>query len=131
MPDLVNANVEADALDGGEGDAAGRAMAALEDRAAHVAARLAEVANTKRFLILCHLAKRHMEAGGGVVGEASVGELQAVVGLSQSALSQHLARLRAAGMVATRRESQTIRYRLADDETRALMRALHATFCAP
>lgn len=101
-------------------------VSALEERANHVAARLAEVANAKRLLILCHLAKLEAEGGSG---EASVGELQRAVGLSQSALSQHLARLRQAGMVATRRESQTIHYRLADDETRSLMRALYETFC--
>lgn len=99
----------------------------LEGRAGEVAARLAEAANPKRLLILCHLAKREAEG----TGEASVGELQAQVGLSQSALSQHLARLRAAGMVATRREGQVIHYRLANDETRRLMRALYAAFCAP
>ena len=99
----------------------------LELRAGHVASRLGEVSNAKRLLILCHLAK--LEADGGS-GEASVGEIQRVVSVSQSALSQHLARLRAAGMVETRREGQTIHYRLADDETRALMHALYSTFCA-
>ncbi|MBM2576290.1 helix-turn-helix transcriptional regulator [Jannaschia sp. Os4] len=122
MTDLVNANVFA-------GSDAGP-MAALEQRAQHVASRLAEAANPKRLLILCHLAKRQADAPEGADGEASVGELQAVVGLSQSALSQHLARLRAAGMVATRRDGLVIHYRLADDETRALMRALYETFCA-
>ena len=100
--------------------AAAEAMAALEARAGHVAARLSVMANAKRLLILCRLAE----------GEASVGELQAVVGLSQSALSQHLARLREAGMVATRREAQMIHYRLSDGETRALMGALYEVFCA-
>lgn len=102
-------------------------LADLEAKAGHVAARLAEAGNPKRLLILCHLAKLEKEG----TGEASVGALQDVIGLSQSALSQHLARLRAAGMVATRRESQTIHYRLADDETRALMAALYGVFCAP
>ena len=102
-------------------------MDALEERAAYVAERLGEVSNAKRLLLLCHLAK--LEADGGS-GEASVGELQGVVGLSQSALSQHLARLRAADMVATRREGQVIHYRLADDETRALIMALYTIFCA-
>ena len=108
-------------------------VAALEERAVHVAARLAEVANAKRLLVLCHLAKLETRAAGNAagnaVGEASVGELQRAVGLSQSALSQHLARLRAAGMVATRRSGQCILYRLADDETRRLMHALYKTFC--
>ena len=77
-------------------------------------------ANPRRLMILCRLAE----------GEASVGDLQRFVGLSQSALSQHLARLRGAGMVATRREAQTIYYRLADADTRALMVALYQIFCA-
>ena len=115
MPDLVNADIPQDV-----------AYRQLQERASHVAARLREMANDRRLLILCHLAKLDALGEGG---EASVGELQAVVGLSQSALSQHLARLRAAGMVATRRDAQTIRYRLADDETRRLMAALYETFC--
>lgn len=103
------------------GDGAGAAIADLQQRADHVADRLALMANSKRLLILCRLAE----------GEASVGQLQSFVGLSQSALSQHLGRLRAAGMVATRREAQTIFYRLADPETQALMGALYDVFCAP
>ena len=136
MPVSVNANVVAEAGEasdgtGGAGVTTFPHVAALEERAAHVAARLAEVANAKRLLILCYLAKLEAEAEANADGtsEASVGELQGAVGLSQSALSQHLARLRAAGMVATRRQSQTIHYRLADDETRRLMRALYDTFC--
>ena len=121
MSDLVNADISH------RSEARG-AFAELEDRAAHAATRLGEVANAKRLLLLCHLAKLESEGGAG---EASVGELQSVVGLSQSALSQHLARLRAAGMVTTRRDGQTIHYRLADDETRALMHALYRTFCGP
>ena len=93
--------------------------AALRVRAEHVAGRLALVANAKRLLILCELA----------TGERSVGALQAVVGLGQSALSQHLAKLREAGMVETRREGQTIHYRIGDPDTEALMAALYDTFC--
>lgn len=96
------------------------AIGALEEKAEHVAARLEMMANPRRLMILCRLAE----------GEASVGDLQRFVGLSQSALSQHLARLRGAGMVATRREAQTIYYRLADADTRALMAALYEIFCA-
>lgn len=96
-------------------------LAALEQHADHVAGRLALIANARRLLILCRLAE----------GEASVSEIQTVVGLSQSALSQHLGRLRSAGMVATRREAQTIFYRLADDEIGTLMEALYEVFCAP
>jgi DNA-binding transcriptional ArsR family regulator len=94
-------------------------VAALEERAEYVAERLTLVANPKRLLILCELAK----------GEVSVGALQARVGLSQSALSQHLAKLREAGMVGTRREAQTIRYRITDPELGVLMSALYEAFC--
>ncbi len=64
------------------------------------------LANEKRLLILCFLAVR---------GEMTVGELVGVVKLSQSALSQHLAKLRADGLVEFRRASQTLHYRVADD----------------
>ena len=94
-------------------------VAALQEKADHVASRLALVANAKRLLILCEL----------VQGERSVGRLQEAVGLSQSALSQHLAKLRDAGMVETRRESQTIYYRIGDSETAVLMAALYDAFC--
>lgn len=94
-------------------------VAALQERADYVAGRLALVANAKRLLILCELVK----------GERSVGSLQSAVGLSQSALSQHLAKLREAGMVATRRESQTIHYRISDPDLEILMAALYDAFC--
>lgn len=84
-----------------------------------MAGRLALVSNAKRLLILCELVK----------GERSVGSLQAAVGLSQSALSQHLAKLRDADMVETRRESQTIYYRIGDKELELLMAALYEAFC--
>ncbi len=79
------------------------------------------MANERRLTILCHLAG----------GERSVGALEAVLDLSQSALSQHLARLRADRLVLTRREGQTIYYRLAGGEATAIMAALHAIFCGP
>jgi DNA-binding transcriptional ArsR family regulator len=53
------------------------------------------------------------------------------VDVSQSALSQHLAVLREAGIVTTRREAQTIWYTLAEGPAHAVMAALHASFCAP
>ncbi|MCK0166167.1 metalloregulator ArsR/SmtB family transcription factor [Jannaschia sp. S6380] len=70
-------------------------------------------------LILCLLAE----------GEASAGALQDVVGLSQAALSQHLAKLRGGGVFATRCEAQTIHYRLADPQIEAVMAAPYDTFC--
>lgn len=80
---------------------------------------LALMGNPKRLMILCRLAE----------GEASVGSLATAVNLGQSALSQHLAKLRGAGLVATRREAQTIHYSLASDEVRAIMLALYDVFC--
>jgi ArsR family transcriptional regulator len=94
-------------------------VVALEERAEYVAERLSLLANSRRLLILCELAK----------GELSVGAIQGRVGLSQSALSQHLAKLRDAGMVATRRDAQTVYYRIADPELEVLMSALYEAFC--
>ncbi|MEF9602284.1 metalloregulator ArsR/SmtB family transcription factor [Paracoccus sp. PXZ] len=94
-------------------------IAALEGRAEYVAERLSMLANAKRLLILCELAK----------GEMSVGALQGRVGLSQSALSQHLARMREAEMVATRREAQTVYYRIDDPRLEQLMAALYDAYC--
>lgn len=98
---------------------ASRSVVALQEKADHVAGRLALVANAKRLLILCEL----------VQGERSVGALQAAVGLGQSALSQHLAKLREAGMVDTRREGQTVHYRISDPDVQVLMAALYEAFC--
>ncbi|WP_334146807.1 ArsR/SmtB family transcription factor [Hyphomicrobium sp.] len=82
---------------------------------------LKALANQHRLMILCELHK----------GERSVSALEAVVPLSQSALSQHLAKLREGGFVATRRESQTIYYSLADSRVVRLIGVLHELFCAP
>ena len=62
------------------------------------------MANEQRLLILCHLSN----------GEKSVGELTALLGLNQSATSQHLQKLRLEGVLTTRRAAQSIYYRLAD-----------------
>ncbi len=96
-------------------------IAVLEERAEEAAALLAAMANAKRLLVLCHL----------VDGEQSVGDLAAIAGISQSALSQHLAKLRLQGLVATRREAQTIYYSLASAEVRALIETLYRLYCAP
>ncbi len=79
------------------------------------------LANRNRLVILCELLK----------GERSVTALQSAVGLSQSALSQHLARLREDEIVATRRESQVIHYSLASDHVRRLIGLLYELYCAP
>lgn len=75
---------------------------------------LRALANPQRLKILCLLAS----------GELSVGDIQAHLGLAQSALSQHLAKLRAQNLVATRRRSQTIYYRIVDEEALAMAGAL-------
>jgi ArsR family transcriptional regulator, virulence genes transcriptional regulator len=94
---------------------------ALEDKTAEVADILRALANERRLAILCTLVER---------GEASVNSLAAVVGLSQSALSQHLARMREEGLVTFRRESQTLWYRIADPRIEELLATLHKLFCA-
>ena len=98
-----------------------RSLARLKANAGEAAAFLLLLANDKRLLILCELM---------MSGETSVGALADSVDLSQSALSQHLAKLRADGLVETRRESQTIYYRVSRDKrvgrTLALLKQL---FC--
>jgi DNA-binding transcriptional ArsR family regulator len=90
-------------------------------RQAGEAARLLKLmANEKRLLILCFLAVR---------GEMTVGELVDVVKLSQSALSQHLGKLRADGVVAFRRTSQTLHYRVADRRALQLLGVLKQIYC--
>jgi ArsR family transcriptional regulator len=81
---------------------------------------LKAMANECRLLVLCHLAEG---------GELSVGQLQDRVGLSQSALSQHLAKLREEGLVATRKEAQTVFYRICDPKAEQLLQLLHDLFC--
>lgn len=81
---------------------------------------LKRMANKNRLMILCVLAEQD---------ELSVGGLNEKVPLSQSALSQHLSVLRKAGLVSTRRESQTIFYRLNDERAETLLQSLHKVFC--
>jgi ArsR family transcriptional regulator, virulence genes transcriptional regulator len=87
-----------------------------------VADLLKALANARRLLILCTLAER---------GEAKVGELSAAVGLSASAVSQHLSRMREEGLVTARRDRQMIWYRIADRRTAALLAHLQRNFCQP
>jgi DNA-binding transcriptional ArsR family regulator len=82
---------------------------------------LKALANRYRLLILCELYQ----------GELSVTALQQRIGLSQSALSQHLARLREDSLVSTRRHSQTIYYSLANQDVIKTISLLHELFCAP
>ena len=93
----------------------------MQASAAEAAAFLRLLGNDRRLLVLCHL----ME------GERSVNWLAERVDLSPSALSQHLTRLRADKLVRTRREGQTIHYRLADQRVARLLGLLYEMFCAP
>ena len=91
----------------------------MADHAADAAGLMKALGNESRLMILCMLADR----------ERSVGELNETIPLSQSALSQQLARLRQQGIVKTRRESQTIFYSLADGPAERVIHLLHETYC--
>lgn len=93
---------------------------ALAAKAVEASRLLRTLANEHRLLILCHLSGRP---------EMAVGALVAEVGLSQSALSQHLARLRAEELVAFRRDSQTLHYRIADEGVLRILGALSDIYC--
>lgn len=93
----------------------------LEAKAEEVAAILMAMANPKRLVVMCTL----------LGGEKSVGALAEIVNLSPAALSQHLGKLRALRLVATRRDGQTIHYSLASAEVRAVLETLYRVFCAP
>lgn len=92
----------------------------MEANAGDVAGLLRALANERRLMILCKLVEW---------GEANVNTLADAVGLSQSALSQHLAKMRAEGLVTYRRESQTLWYRIADPRIEQLFSTLHRLFC--
>jgi ArsR family transcriptional regulator, virulence genes transcriptional regulator len=96
------------------------AIAGLEANADEAAGFLKLLANEHRLLILCHLVTNR---------EMTVNDLADAVGLSQSALSQHLGRLREDGLVAFRREAQTLHYRIADPRTVKLLTTLKQIFC--
>ncbi|WP_424363402.1 ArsR/SmtB family transcription factor [Methylocystis parvus] len=95
-------------------------LQALIPKAEEAEQFLKALANAHRLMILCELLE----------GEACVTQLQKAVGLSQSSLSQHLARLRQDALVKTRRESRTIYYSLADDRVKRMIALLHDIFCA-
>ncbi len=91
----------------------------MQLHAADAAGLMKALGNESRLMILCVLAE----------GERSVGDLNTVVPLSQSALSQQLARLRQQGLVKTRRESQTIYYSLAEGPADRVIKLLHEIYC--
>lgn len=92
----------------------------LARQAGDAAQLLKLLGNEKRLLVLCFLAAR---------GEMTVGELVDVVKLSQSALSQHLGKLRADGLVTFRRTSQTLHYSVADKRALRVLQVLKEIYC--
>ncbi len=93
----------------------------LKENAGKAAGLLKSMSHPSRLMVLCHLMN----------GECPVSELNQAVPLSQSALSQHLASLREAGLVQTRRESQTIHYRLDSEAVSAIVQTLYGIYCNP
>ncbi|WP_020209153.1 ArsR/SmtB family transcription factor [Gilvimarinus chinensis] len=91
----------------------------LQANATQAAGFLKMLANEKRLMILCAL----------INGELSVSDLNQQVPLSQSALSQHLAALREAELVSTRRDSQKIYYRLNGDAAVRIIEVLQSIYC--
>ena len=92
----------------------------LRESARRASILLKAMSNEHRLMILCQLSQ----------GERSVGEMERLIGLSQSALSQHLARLRRDGLVHTRRQAQTIFYSLSGNEAEAVINTLYGLYCA-
>ena len=93
----------------------------FEASAGEAAKLLRALGNERRLMILCQLTE----------GERSVGELLPLVGLSQSALSQHLAKLRDEALVSTRRDGTTIFYRIADPAVLKVIAVLAEIYCPP
>lgn len=96
-------------------------LATFETKADEVAQILKAIGNARRLMVLCKLAEH---------GERTVGDLAEDVGLSQSALSQHLTRMRDEDLVTFRRESQTLWYRIDDPRIEALLGTLYQLYCS-
>jgi ArsR family transcriptional regulator len=95
-------------------------MATFEAKAGEVSALLKAMGNARRLMVLCKLVEH---------GEMTVGDLAREVGLSLSALSQHLAKMRDEGLVGFRRESQVLWYRIADPRIETLLATLYQLYC--
>lgn len=91
----------------------------MQARAEEAAELLKALSNPQRLRVMCLL----------IDGEKTVGEINAEVELSQSALSQHLAVLREGGLVQTRREAQNVFYSVSDGPVQRLMHTLHDIYC--
>lgn len=93
----------------------------MAEHAGEASQVLKSIANPSRLMILCALTE----------GEQSVSAINTRVPLSQSALSQHLGRLRTEGLVNFRKERQSVLYRIHDPRIVALMSRLYELYCAP
>lgn len=91
----------------------------MQTNAAAAELLLKQLANANRLMVLCHL----------VAGEKTVGDLAEAVGLSQSALSQHLSGLRKAGLVKADKRGLSVYYRIHSMEAQALLSVLHLIYC--
>lgn len=91
----------------------------MKENAFRASALLKAMSNQHRLMILCQLSQ----------GEMCVGELEEIIDLSQSALSQHLARLRRDKLVKTRRQAQTIFYSLDGEEAPSIIEVLYGLYC--
>ena len=91
----------------------------MQENAGKACGLLKAMANEVRLMVLCQL----------IEGERTVTELQEAVGLSQSAMSQHLAVLREQDIVTTRRDGQSVHYRIANAHAMAIMTTLHHEYC--
>ncbi|MBI1275186.1 metalloregulator ArsR/SmtB family transcription factor [bacterium] len=91
----------------------------MQRNAARAEAMLKQMANRHRLLVLCNL----------VTGEKTVSELMEMLGISQSALSQHLSKMRAAGLVNAEKRGQQVYYRISSVEAQALLSTLYLMFC--
>lgn len=98
-----------------------RDLTKMKARAGQAAALLRSLGNERRLLILCTLIGN---------GEASAGELAEAVELSPSAASQHLARMREEGLVESRREAQSVFYRIADPDLEKIIALLKDIYCS-
>lgn len=96
-------------------------LALMQRHSAKAESMLKQLANRRRLMVLCHL----------VGEEKSVGQLEELVGLSQSALSQHLARMRKSGLIKAQKRGKMVYYSIASVEAQALLSTLHLLYCRP
>lgn len=94
-------------------------LAVMTRNARKAEAMLKLLANAKRLMILCHLLRK----------ELTVSELSSLVGLSSSALSQHLARMREQGIVEAQMRGRNVYYTIASPEVEALLSTLYLIYC--